>query len=191
SVMNPLLLDAVVRESGCVRRRQDRAWRAGWWCGRAAAVARGPVGRPGAQVPSPARGAALRLERRSVSSMARTRSFYLVPTGPGVGLTSVCLGLVHALQREGVQVGFIKPIRQPGDDGAPERSTEFVRRSTNIEPGEPLAFAEAEARLAAGKQSELLQEVVGRYQRAAQGADVVIVEGLAATADHPSLDALN
>src|SRR5690606_5603641 len=41
------------------------------------------------------------------------------------------------------------------------------------------------------KQSELLQEVVGRYQRAAQGADVVIVEGLAATADHPSLDALN
>lgn len=123
--------------------------------------------------------------------MARTRSFYLVPTGPGVGLTSVCLGLVHALQREGVQVGFIKPIRQPGDDGAPERSTEFVRRSTNIEPGEPLAFAEAEGRLAAGKQSELLQEVVGRYQRAAQGADVVIVEGLAATADHPSLDALN
>ncbi len=123
--------------------------------------------------------------------MARTRSIYVVPTGPGVGLTSVCLGLMHALQREGLNVGFFKPIRQPGDDLSPERSTEFVKRSTRIEPGSPLAFGEAEELLTAGKQSELLQAVVGRYQRAAAGADVVVVEGLAATGDHPSLDALN
>lgn len=123
--------------------------------------------------------------------MSRTHSFYVVPTAPGVGLTSVCLGFVHALEREGLNVGFFKPIRQPGDDVGPERSTEFVRRSTNIRPADPLAFGAAEAMLAAGKRSELLQQLVGSYGRSAAGADVVIVEGLAATSDHPSLDDLN
>ncbi|HRN17716.1 MAG: phosphate acetyltransferase [Trueperaceae bacterium] len=123
--------------------------------------------------------------------MASAHGFFVVPTGPGVGLTSVCLGLVRALEREGLRVGFIKPIRQPGDDEGVERSTEFVRRSTTIEPGEPMRYAEAEAHLAAGRQSELLQALVGRYEKAAAGADVIIVEGLAATADHPNLDGLN
>jgi len=123
--------------------------------------------------------------------MTSAHGFFVVPTGPGVGLTSVCLGLVRALEREGLRVGFIKPIRQPGDDEGVERSTEFVRRSTTIRPGEPMRYAEAEAHLTAGRQSELLQALVGRYEKAAAGADVVIVEGLAATADHPNLDSLN
>lgn len=126
-----------------------------------------------------------------LDQMSRTHSFYVVPTGPGVGLTSVCLGLVHALQREGLNVGFFKPIRQPGDDLGPERSTEYVRRTTSIEPADPMTFGEAEALMAAGRQSEMLQQLVGSYNRSAQGADVVIVEGLAATGDHPSLDDLN
>lgn len=123
--------------------------------------------------------------------MATAKGFFVVPTGPGVGLTSICLGLVRALEQGGLRVGFIKPIRQPGDDLGLERSTEFVRRSTSILPGEPLSYMEAEAQLAAGRQSELLQAIVGRYEHAAVNADVMIVEGLAATADHPSLDALN
>lgn len=122
--------------------------------------------------------------------MAQARSLFVVPTGPGVGLTSVCLGLVLGLQQQGLKVGFYKPIRQPGDDAGPERSTEFVRRSTTIVPGEPLTYGEAETLLASGKLSELLQELVGRYQVAAAGADVVVVEGLVATADHPGLDSL-
>lgn len=123
--------------------------------------------------------------------MAAAHGFYVVPTGPGVGLTSVCLGLVRVLEREGLRVGFIKPIRQPGDDSGPERSTEFVRRTTTIVPGEPMRYDAAEGLLAAGRHSELLQALVGRYATAAAGADVVIVEGLAATAEHPNLDALN
>ncbi len=123
--------------------------------------------------------------------MSRTHSFYVVPTGPGVGLTSVCLGLVHALQREGLKVGFFKPIRQPGDDAGPERSTEFVRRSTTIQPAEPMSFAVAESMMATGRHSEMLQQLVGSYARSAAGTDVVVVEGLAATGDHPSLDDLN
>ncbi len=123
--------------------------------------------------------------------MAQTHAFYVVPTGPGVGLTSVCLGLVRALDREGLRVAFFKPIRQPGSDEGPERSTHFVRQTTTLEPAEPMPFREAEALLTASKRPELLQELVGRYQGSAGDADVVIIEGLVATADQPGLDALN
>jgi len=123
--------------------------------------------------------------------MTQTHAFYVVPTGPGVGLTSVCLGLVRALDREGLRVGFFKPIRQPGPAAGPERSTHFVRNTTTLTPPDPMPFAEAEAMLAAGKLPELLQELVGRYQRCAREADVVIIEGLVATANQPGLDTLN
>ncbi len=123
--------------------------------------------------------------------MPQAHALLVAPTGPGVGLTSVSLGLVRALERRGLKVGFVKPIRQPGADDGLERSTEFIERTTTIRPGESLAFRDAEALLSAGKRSELLQAVVGRYRHAADGADVVIVEGLAATAEHPGLDTLN
>ena len=122
--------------------------------------------------------------------MSQPHALLVAPTGPGVGLTSVSLGLVRALESRGLRVGFVKPIRQPGADDELERSTEFVRRTTSIKPAESLAYRDAEALLSAGKRSELLQDVVDRY-RAAGAADVVIVEGLAATADHPGLDTLN
>ncbi len=115
----------------------------------------------------------------------------LVPTEGRVGLTSVSLGLLSALERRGLRVGFVKPIRQPGDDAGPERSSAFARGTTELEPPEALPFARAEALLAAGRRHELMQEAVGLYQRAAEGNDVVVVEGLTATASHPELDDLN
>src|SRR5690606_5098865 len=75
---------------------------------------------------------------------------------------------------------------QPG-----ERSTAFVRQTTTLDPPEPLSFRQAQDFLSEGKRSELLQAIVGLYQRAAADNDVVVVEGLAATADHPGLDTLN
>ncbi len=124
--------------------------------------------------------------------MADAHALLLVPTAPGVGLTSVSLGLLRGLERHGIKVGFLKPIRQPGGTpGEPERSTAFVRNITNLEPPEPLAFSVAQAHLSEGRRSELLQAVVGLYQRVAAESDVVVVEGLAATSDHPGLDTLN
>lgn len=129
--------------------------------------------------------------------------FFLVPTGPGVGLTSVSLGLLRALDREGLRVRFFKPVaqpapvRQPADPKAasvgagPERSTHFVRSLTILEPPEPIPFREVELRMAADDLSGLLETVVASFQELATGAEVVLVEGLAATAAHPGLDTLN
>ena len=49
-------------------------------------------------------------------------TFFIAPTGFGVGLTSTSLGLIRALERTGLRVHFLKPIAQPhpGDEG-PER----------------------------------------------------------------------
>ena len=40
-------------------------------------------------------------------------TLYLAPCGAKVGLTSVALGLVRALDNRGVRVAFCKPIGQP------------------------------------------------------------------------------
>lgn len=123
--------------------------------------------------------------------MPDTHALLLVPTAPGVGLTSVSLGLLRGLERHGLRAGFLKPVRQPGDEAGPERSTAFVRRAYSVDPPEPLSFQATQRYLSEGRRSELLQAVVGLYRQAAAENDVVVVEGLAATSEHPGLDTLN
>jgi phosphate acetyltransferase len=116
--------------------------------------------------------------------------FYLVSTAPGVGLTSVCLGLVQALDREGIDVGFFKPFRQPGEAG-PERSTAFLRAVRNTDLPDPLSFESAEALVKSGGESRLLQEVVENFEDYVNGRNVIVVEGLQPTAEVPELEMLN
>ena len=106
----------------------------------------------------------------------------VVPTEPRVGLTTVALGLVHALDRKGIPVGFCKPIGQPhATDTGPERSTRLARAVTSLNPPEPMPAAEAENLLGHDRENILLEEVIARYERAAQKASVVVVEGLVDT----------
>jgi phosphate acetyltransferase len=109
-------------------------------------------------------------------------TFFIAPTGFGVGLTSISLGLVRALERAGLKVGFFKPIAQPhpGDDG-PERSTELIARTLGLTPPKPLELARVEHMLGDGQLDELLEEIISLYQQAAAGMDVLIVEGMVPT----------
>ncbi len=124
------------------------------------------------------------------SAMSRTHVYYLAPTGPGVGLTSVSVGLLHALDQLGMRVSFLKPIAQPGASG-PDRSLHFVRVGTDLEPPSALPFQAAEELLRQGKESLLLEEVMARYQQVARDADVVVVEGVADLHDALSVEHLN
>lgn len=109
-------------------------------------------------------------------------TFFVAPTGFGVGLTSISLGLVRALERAGLKVGFFKPIAQPhpGDEG-PERSTELIARILGLTPPRPLALAHVERMLGEGQLNDLLEEIVSLYQQAAADKDVVVVEGMVPT----------
>lgn len=109
-------------------------------------------------------------------------TFFIAPTGFGVGLTSISLGLVGALERSGLKVGFFKPIAQPhaGDLG-PERSSELIARTHGLHSPKPLPLSHVERMLGDGQLDELLEEIINLYQQAAAGKDVVIVEGMVPT----------
>lgn len=110
------------------------------------------------------------------------QTFFIAPTDFGVGLTSISLGLVRALERAGLKVGFFKPIAQPhpGDLG-PERSTELMARTHGLKPPTPLGLAHVERMLGDGQLDELLEEIIVLYQQASVGRDVLIVEGMVPT----------
>lgn len=121
-----------------------------------------------------------------------TTAILVVPTEQRVGLTTVALGLVHALDREGIPVGFCKPISQPhATDTGPERSTRLARIVTRLNPPEPIPVNEAERLLGQDRENILLEEVVTRYEQAAHNASVVIVEGLMDTEEQPYGTRLN
>ncbi len=121
-----------------------------------------------------------------------TTAILVVPTEQRVGLTTVALGLVHALDRQGIPVGFCKPISQPhATDTGPERSTRLARMVTRLNPPEPIPVTEAENLLGHNRENVLLEEVVTRYEQAAQHASVVITEGLMDTEEQPYGTRLN
>ena len=119
-------------------------------------------------------------------------TFYLVPSGGGVGLTSLALGLVRALDNRGIRVAFFKPIGQPvGHDTGPERSTYFIRRLSPLTPATPISLEEAGRMILARRTDELLERVMRDFHASAGNADVVVVEGLVEMHDSLSAAELN
>jgi phosphate acetyltransferase len=111
--------------------------------------------------------------------MARPRRvFFLAALTHDSGLTSMSLGLVQALRRDRVAVGFIKPIMQPADRGSADLDANFARLLLDLDVPDPMPFAVAEARVRAGGLDALLEELVATVETAATGCDAVVVEGL-------------
>ncbi len=102
--------------------------------------------------------------------MARTcQTFFLAPITRESGLTAMALGLVQALRRDHVAVGFIKPIMQPADRGSADLSTHFARKLLHLEVPDPLPFETAEARVRAGGLDALLEDLVAAVETAGAG----------------------
>uniref|UniRef100_UPI0030DB997A AAA family ATPase n=1 Tax=uncultured Marinobacter sp. TaxID=187379 RepID=UPI0030DB997A len=111
------------------------------------------------------------------------KSLFIAPTEIDSGLTSICLGLLRALDRVGVRVGFYKPVSQPGRSGnrttpGEDFSVSFVRARSDLNPPEPMPLREAQNLLNREKTAEFMQSIVGQFQAVAKDVDVVIVEGL-------------
>ncbi|MGE8560273.1 MAG: phosphate acetyltransferase [Acinetobacter sp.] len=108
------------------------------------------------------------------------KTILLVPTGEGVGLTSACLGLVYALECQGVKAGFLKPFSQEKNQPV-DRSTALYRHFTNSETVEPIPYEHLIKQLSLGENDELLEEAVRLHRQIAKQHDVIIVEGLVPT----------
>lgn len=121
------------------------------------------------------------------------RTLFLAPTRYGVGLTSVTLGLVRALDNLGLRVKFFKPITQAYmPDGGPDRSIKLVQRIMNHELPEPMSLHHVEDLLGDNKGDVLMEEIVERFNDAgADGVEVMVVEGLVPTRNIPYANRLN
>jgi phosphate acetyltransferase len=120
------------------------------------------------------------------------RILFLAPSGSEVGLTTVALGLVRALDARGVRVGFCKPIGQriTRDDG-PERSTFFIRSTTTLHPADPIYPTEAAHLISSGQTEQLLEKVISIFHDSRADADVMVVEGIVHTPEWPTAAAIN
>ncbi len=110
----------------------------------------------------------------------------LIPVGTSVGLTSVSIGLVRALEQKNINVGFFKPIAQPkkGDSATgPEKSTEMIKNTTQINPPTPFTLGYAEKLYSEGEQDILLEDIVGRFETYAKHDQTIIIEGLVQTSE--------
>ncbi|MDM1245877.1 phosphate acetyltransferase [Acinetobacter sp. R933-2] len=109
------------------------------------------------------------------------KTILLVPTGEGVGLTSACLGLIYALDCQGVKAGFLKPFSQD-EKAESDRTTALYRHVSKTETVEPIPYAKLNYLLNTGETDELLEEAVRLHREVARTHDIIIVEGLVPSA---------
>src|SRR6478752_599422 len=106
-------------------------------------------------------------------------TFFLAASGAGVGLTSVSLGVVRALDRRGIRVGFCKPITQSHlADGEMDPSARFIRTTMAKTPPESIPIQEADDYVRQERTGDLMERIVEKISQAGEDADVVIGEGL-------------
>ena len=121
-----------------------------------------------------------------------SRTIMLVPISAGVGLTSVSLGVLRAMERKGVNVSFFKPIAQPrsGDD-IPDLTSIIISASSDMKVAEPTPMSEAESFISNEKMDVLLEQIVERYNAISNHSEVVLIEGLVPTRKHPFANQVN
>ncbi|MAZ39508.1 MAG: phosphate acetyltransferase [Legionellales bacterium] len=116
----------------------------------------------------------------------------LVPTGVGVGLTTVALGLERAFDSQGIKTVFFKPIAQ--DRHIKQQTKTTLETLTDSEKAIQLKQVElsnAEKLLSEGKKDQLLEDIIANFETVARDAEVVIVQGLISTKDYPYAARLN
>lgn len=121
-----------------------------------------------------------------------SRTIMLIPTGTNVGLTAVSLGVIRAMERQGIKLSVFKPIAQP-IDGAyhPDQTTTLIRASSSIPTAEPLKMSYVESLLSSNKEDVLLEEIIANYSANTKDAGVVLVEGIVPSVSYPFANQLN
>jgi phosphate acetyltransferase len=102
----------------------------------------------------------------------------VAPAGRGVGITTACLGIVRALDREGIRVGFAKPVA----NREPDHTIPLLSLGAHFAIPPAVPRAEAESLLSDGDDQTLMERVVAIADEAGRDVDVLIVQGM-----HPEM----
>jgi len=123
-------------------------------------------------------------------SFSPMRTYFLAPTQPNVGLTSVSLGLLRSLQRRGLKVAFCKPITKRTPETEP--SVLFARRiCQRVNTPDPLPMSLVTELMTTGKTDELLEDIISLTMSCSEAADVLVVEGIHADASRAFIPRLS
>jgi phosphate acetyltransferase len=101
------------------------------------------------------------------------RCILVVPTGSGVGLTSVALGLTRAFDRLGVKTAFVRPVRVRR---GPDPTGALMESVAGVSPPASLERHVVED-LVAEDPARLLEQVVSMVHAAGEDTNLVVVEG--------------
>ena len=111
----------------------------------------------------------------------------LVPAGFGVGLSSIALGLIHACQQQGINVGRFKPISQPT-----RNVRAYVEQTINTDDTtSAISLAYVEQQMGEGRNDIVLEQIVENFNALDKSHDVVIIEGLIPTTRQPYAGRIN
>ncbi len=121
-----------------------------------------------------------------------SRKIMLIPVGTSVGLTTVSMGLVRAIEEQGIKLNFFKPVAQPrrGDKGE-ERSTAIITHHASVKPITPFNPDYVESMISNDHTDELLEEIIERFEAHSEQEAVTVIEGLVTTRHHPYAERLN
>lgn len=116
-------------------------------------------------------------------------NIFLAPTEIGSGLTTISLGLIRALDEQGLKVGFFKPIAP--DYKQEERSTRLVKNLLSIDTPSPLHLSKVQSQISDDNLDQVLEDVVELHARINSECDVIIIEGLVPDRNEPYTAKLN
>jgi len=118
------------------------------------------------------------------------RNLYITGMESGSGKSVVALGLMETLAGRSQRAGFFRPIVPSRE--VPDAQVELIRSryrlSSTYEEMHALSAEEAHSLIAAGRHSELEQQVFDAYKRLEQRFEVVVCEGTDFVGVLPALD---
>ena len=85
---------------------------------------------------------------------------------------------MRALDRRGVRVAFVKPVAQPRDNGAADRSAALVAAVSALRPPDPVPAAEVEQELSDGGLDAVLEKIVAAWEPVYDQSEVVVIEAV-------------
>lgn len=116
-------------------------------------------------------------------------NIFIAPTGLKTGLTTISLGLIRALDAQGLKVGFVKPVAPHYANN--ERSTHLVTTVLQLDTPKPMQLNHVQHLISEGMLDRVLEDVVALHDQVAHDCDVVLIEGLVPDRSEPYTAKLN
>ena len=120
------------------------------------------------------------------------QTLLLVPTQRGCGLTSAALGMIRALDHLGIKAGYMRAFYQRELSGSGlDHSSKLVESVMHLKPPAAMDQKLVERLIGDDQLDEILESVVETLSDAAQGFDVMVVEGVVPTSETSYAKELN